>query len=114
MLGLVGAACAAPAAEPWRLPDTQLEPATWTEVEGWTADDHHAAFLAFQTSCRPLLKVKHPRDRDPVTQALTQVCRRAAGAGASDARKARAFFETNFQPVRIAGLGESEGFLTGY
>ena len=29
-------------------------------------------------------------------------------------RQARAFFEENFRPVRIARLGEAEGFLTGY
>ena len=31
-----------------------------------------------------------------------------------DADTARAFFERNFQPVRIARLGEVEGLLTGY
>ncbi len=29
-----------------------------------------------------------------------------------DEPKARAFFERNFRPVRIAPLGESQGFLT--
>ena len=27
---------------------------------------------------------------------------------------ARAFFEKNFRPVRLAPLGEKEGFFTGY
>ena len=31
-----------------------------------------------------------------------------------DAHTARAFFEQNFQPVRIARLGEVQGLLTGY
>jgi membrane-bound lytic murein transglycosylase A len=31
-----------------------------------------------------------------------------------DSDTARTFFEQNFQPVRIARLGEGEGFLTGY
>ena len=30
------------------------------------------------------------------------------------AARARAFFEQNFQPVRIGRLGEAEGLLTGY
>jgi membrane-bound lytic murein transglycosylase A len=114
MLGFMGATRASPAGEPWRLPDTALEPVQWSDIEGWAADDHHAAWLAFKTSCRPFLRVKRLRDTRPVAQALAQVCRRAAGVGASDALKARAFFEANFQPVRIAGLGEVEGFLTGY
>jgi membrane-bound lytic murein transglycosylase A len=114
ILGLVGAACATPPAGPWRLPDAGLEPVKWSEVEGWAADDHRAALLAFQTSCRPFLKARRQRDARPVAQALGQVCRRTAGIRSADAREARAFFEANFQPVRIAALGESEGFLTGY
>jgi membrane-bound lytic murein transglycosylase A len=113
MLGVVGPTWASPAG-PWRLPDTQLEPTQWSEVEGWAADDHHAALLAFQTSCRPFLRVKRPRDTRPIAHALAQVCRRAVAIRASDASKARAFFEANFQPVRIAALGEAQGFLTGY
>jgi membrane-bound lytic murein transglycosylase A len=31
-----------------------------------------------------------------------------------DERKARAFFETHFLPLRISRLGEGEGFVTGY
>ncbi len=111
---LAGTAYAVQATEPWRLPDSQLEPAQWTEVEGWMADDHQAAFVAFQTSCRPFLKSRGQRDMRPVAQALLDICRRAAGARISNVVKARAFFEDNFQPVRIARLGEPEGFLTGY
>src|SRR6185437_15981060 len=43
---------AASANEPLKLPDSQLEPAKWSEVAGWTADDHLAAFAAYQTSCQ--------------------------------------------------------------
>jgi membrane-bound lytic murein transglycosylase A len=111
---LAGTAYAAQDTEPWRLPDSQLEPVQWTEVEGWMADDHQAAFVAFQTSCRPFLKSRGQRDMRPVAQALLEICRRAAGARISNLVKARAFFEANFQPVRIARLGEPEGFLTGY
>ena len=44
------------------------------------------------------------------------MCKRAANAGplGDDKAKARAFFEKNFRPVRIAKLGESTGLLTGY
>ncbi len=67
------------------------------EVEGWMADDHQAAFVAFQTSCRPFLKSRDQRDMRPVAQALLDICRRAAGARISNVVKARAFFEDNFQ-----------------
>jgi MltA specific insert domain/Transposase len=43
---------AASANEPLKLPDSQLKPAKWSEVAGWTADDHLAAFAAYQTSCQ--------------------------------------------------------------
>ena len=44
------AANTAMADEPLKLADSQLEPIKWTEVAGWTADDHLAAFAAYQAS----------------------------------------------------------------
>ncbi|HZN31892.1 MAG TPA: MltA domain-containing protein [Xanthobacteraceae bacterium] len=117
LLTLVFVATAAAQAEdvaPFKLADTQLEPAKWSDLPGWAADDHLAAFAAFQVSCRPFRSAKRPRDIRPVYVALTEVCRRAAGLRPSKAAQARAFFENNFRPVRINRLGETEGFLTGY
>jgi len=107
-------AAAAPDDAPLVLPDSQLEPVTWSDLEGWAADDHMAAFAAYRTSCQPFLNVRHPHDERPIYQALWEVCRRAARVKPADAAAARAFFEDNFRPVRIARLGEQEGFLTGY
>jgi membrane-bound lytic murein transglycosylase A len=100
--------------EPFKLPDSQLEPVKWAAVDGWTADDHLAAFNAFQISCQPFRKIKEPHDERPVYNALWQVCRRAATMKPATAQAARAFFEDNFRPVRISRLGEPQGFLTGY
>jgi membrane-bound lytic murein transglycosylase A len=100
--------------EPLMLPDSQLEPVTWSDLEGWSADDHLAAFAAFQTSCRPLLAARRPRDTRPISQALSEACRRAAAERPGTAEQARTFFEESFRPVRITRLGEPEGFLTGY
>jgi membrane-bound lytic murein transglycosylase A len=113
-LCLSAAAYAAPGDEPFQLPDSQLEPMKWSEVEGWTADDHLAAFTTFQVSCQPFRKVKQPREERPVYTGLWEVCRRAATVKPADADAARAFFEDNFRPVRISRLGEPQGFLTGY
>jgi len=113
-LWLVVPAGAAPGDEPLTLPDSQLEQVTWTEIEGWKADDHNAAFAAFQTSCQPFLKVKRPRDERPIYNALWELCRRTAALRPANADAARAFFEENFRPVRITRLGEAQGFLTGY
>ena len=43
-----------------------------------------------------------------------RVARRRAAHGARTSEAARKFFEENFRPVRIARLGDSAGFLTGY
>ena len=103
--------------DPLQAPDTQLEPVAWSDIDGWADDDHAAAFGAFRTSCNPFLA---RRAGAPTAGRSTRRCARSAGArrpparSASDKAKARAFFEENFRPVRIAKLGESTGLLTGY
>jgi membrane-bound lytic murein transglycosylase A len=112
--GVASIAAAQEGDEPFRLADTQLEPAKWSELEGWSTDDHLAAFTAYQASCQPFRSIKRPRDERPVFVALWDVCRRAAAVRPANAAAARTFFEDNFRPVRIARLGEAQGFLTGY
>jgi membrane-bound lytic murein transglycosylase A len=105
---------AASAEEPLKLADSQLEPVKWTELAGWSADDHLAAFAAYQTSCQALRKMRRADERGGIYGALWTACRSAAKLRPRDADTARTFFEQNFQPVRIARLGEREGLLTGY
>jgi membrane-bound lytic murein transglycosylase A len=100
--------------DPLKIPDTQLEPVKWSDVNGWAADDHTAALAAFRTSCQPFNRQRHLSDTRPMAAALKDVCRHLARAGALKGAKARAFFEQNFLPVRIAKLGEASGLLTGY
>ena len=107
-------ASAASAEEPLKLAGSQLEPVNWTELAGWAADDHLAAFAAYQTSCRASRKIPRTDDHGPIYGALGNVCRKAIGLRPQDSNAARAFFEQNFQPVRIARLGEVQGLLTGY
>ena len=113
-LSLPAPLCAEPGDEPFKLADTELEPVKWTDVAGWAADDHLAAFATYQTSCRPFRNVREPRGERPVYNALAEVCRRAAAVRPTDKDAARRFFEDNFRPVRITRLGEPQGFLTGY
>ena len=112
-LGFAGAVVPS-RADPFKFPDGQLEPVKWADLNGWTTDDHIAAFAAFLTSCQPFLKESRPRDARPVSQGLWEVCRRTASLKPATAAEARAFFEENFRPVRITKLGDAEGFLTGY
>src|SRR5262245_36068509 len=99
---------------PLKFASSQLEPIKWSELAGWTADDHLAAFAAYQTSCRAVLKTRHTDERADLSAALSNVCRKAANLRPQDTETARAFFEQNFQPLRIGRLGEAEGLLTGY
>jgi membrane-bound lytic murein transglycosylase A len=99
---------------PVKFASSQLEPIQWSELAGWTADDHLVAFAAYQTSCQAVLKVRRTDERGELFTALSNVCRKAATLQPQDMETARAFFEQNFQPVRIGRLGEAQGLLTGY
>jgi membrane-bound lytic murein transglycosylase A len=99
---------------PLKLAGSQLEPVKWSELAGWTADDHLEAFAAYQAGCRVLRRTARTDDTGQIHGALSNVCRKAIGLRPQDSHTARTFFEQNFQPVRIARLGEAEGLLTGY
>jgi membrane-bound lytic murein transglycosylase A len=100
--------------EPLKIAGSQLEPIAWTELPGWPADDHLAAFAAYEASCEALRRARHHADHRPIDRALWNVCRKALDLRPEDSNTARSFFEESFQPVRIARLGEVEGLLTGY
>src|SRR6478735_9066069 len=81
--GLIGATLsfittAAWAEGPPKFSSSQLEPMKWSELAGWTADDHLAAFAAYQTSCQALLKIRRSDERAELSGALSSVCRKAA------------------------------------
>jgi len=117
MASLVGAvlySTASAASEPLKLAGSQLEPVKWTELAGWSIDDHLAAFAAYQGKLFKPCAKGTPTITGPIESALLNVCRKASGLLTQESQAARTFFEENFQPVRIARLGESEGLLTGY
>jgi membrane-bound lytic murein transglycosylase A len=111
---LAAAPCYADGVDPLNIPDTQLEPVQWSDLDGWTTDDHAAAFATFLSSCKPFLAARRPADPRPIYGALWRVCRQAAAAKPAGEDSARNFFEEHFQPVRLAKLGETTGLLTGY
>jgi membrane-bound lytic murein transglycosylase A len=100
--------------EPLKSSGSQFEPLKWSELTGWAADDHLAAFAAYQAGCRAARRKPRSEDRGQIFGALTNVCRKALALEPQNSAAARAFFEQNFQPVRIARLGEGEGLVTGY
>jgi hypothetical protein len=94
---LCSATSIASAQEPLKLADSQLEPVKWTELAGWSTDDHLAAFAAYRASCQALRKIPHPQDHRPIYHALWNVCGRVLDLRPQDSDTARAFFEGNFQ-----------------
>jgi len=101
---------------PLVFPDTQYEPVEWSELEGWTSDDHAAAFAAFLGSCRTLQNRRRQsvRDLTLIPVALKDICEDARQAIPLDEEGARKFFEDHFRLIRINRLGDTDGFLTGY
>lgn len=101
--------------DPLHIPDTALEFLSFRDLDGWTADDHAAAFAVFRKSCTVVVKRGEPARPRPLDEGLSEVCPRALKlAERPDGETARRFFEENFRPVRIAKLGDSAGLLTGY
>jgi peptidoglycan lytic transglycosylase A len=101
--------------DPFSVSDTQLETVSWSELNGWTADNHIVAFATFLNSCQTIVRGTPPsRAGQPFYAALQSVCRRALVAQPRDSMAARIFFEQNFRPMRIAPLGENSGLVTGY
>lgn len=97
------------------LPDTQYEPVEWADLDGWTSDDHAAAFAAFLGSCRTLQnRHRQARELTAIPAALKDICEAARQAIPLDQEGAKKFFEDRFRPIRINKLGDTDGFLTGY
>jgi len=100
---------------PMKLRHAQVEPVTFAALAGWKDDDHAAAYTAFLKSCGAILNgTRAMRKARPVYNGLFKVCERASKLGALDRDQARDFFERNFKPVRVARVGETDGFFTGY
>src|SRR3974377_2590380 len=98
-----------------KLHRAQVEPTSFAPMPGWQNDDHAAAFDAFQKTCSPILQgTPAMRRMHPLYGALFKMCERAKAVGPLDRDKARAFFEANFKPARVAPQCETEGRFTGY
>ncbi|HMK68303.1 MAG TPA: MltA domain-containing protein, partial [Stellaceae bacterium] len=96
-----------------------LTPVSYGDLAGWQADDQGEALAAFVKSCASRLKFA---DNDPVgaegiggkVSDWRPPCVAAAGVDVRDGAAARGFFQTWFQPYRVADNGETEGLFTGY
>ena len=99
----------------YSLPNAQLKPLTWNDLDGWTTDDHAAAFQTFLVSCQAILKgASAKREAQLMFRALRDICVQAVALPTPDAAAAKDFFEVNFRPLRVLPAGEPDGFITGY
>jgi membrane-bound lytic murein transglycosylase A len=100
---------------PLQINGGQYAPVAWSDIAGWSEDDHLSAYQAFRVSCKPIAAQQQPpADQKALGMSLRDPCRIARGLELSDGARAKAFFEENFLPMRISRLGEGEGFVTGY
>ena len=100
---------------PLEISGGQYTTAAWSDIAGWSADDHLAAYKAFRVSCKPIVAQTKPlAEAKALGASLRDPCLVARGLELSDGAKAKAFFEEHFTPLRISRLGEGEGFVTGY
>jgi membrane-bound lytic murein transglycosylase A len=102
---------------PLEIANSQYLPLVWTDVPGWADDDHLAAYRTFRASCKPIVaKPDGSPEPKAIGDSLRDPCRDARSLDLSDGdgERAKAFFETHFQPVKISRLGDSDGFVTGY
>lgn len=99
------------------MPDLRLVPLRFSDLPGWEADDHLAAFKAFVRSGkafgRPagVVSGKTKAAGEPLIAAIRRAADRAGKITAAPG--ARAFFEENFVPHRVEHRG-APGLLTGY
>ena len=100
---------------PLEISGSQYAPVAWSDIAGWSEDDHLQAYKAFRASCKPIsAQRKPPADPKALGTSLRDPCRAARAADIADGARAKAFFEEHFLPLRISRLGEDEGFVTGY
>ncbi len=93
-----------------------FEALAFSDLPGWDADDHLAAFKAFARSARSLRKAGAAPDKtqaaDPRLVAIAQLAAESASEVITPSA-AKAFFEAHFAPFRVVHDG-AEGLLTGY
>jgi membrane-bound lytic murein transglycosylase A len=89
-------------------PHVEYEPARWSDLPGWSADDMKTAWSAFLQSCNAL----HGRARWVIP------CTAAQSAHPATSQDVRAFFERYFEPYavvkRLGTQVDRSGLMTGY
>lgn len=90
-----------------------LQSADWSNLPNWAADDHPAAFAAFQRSARQaLVKPYRTGSLGISAESFAPAFAEARGLDNPGAAEAKSFFETFFSPFKV--LPDSAGLVTGF
>ncbi len=97
----------------------EFRPVGFDALREWEEDDPGPALEAFVRSCGRLggLPPQQPVGSKTVgikPSDLRGACRRAREVESGDAAEVRRYFETEFEPVAVTGVGKAEGLFTGY
>ena len=90
-------------------PTVTFKPVPFSELPGWSDDDHLAAFRAYCGSAHAVIASRTSPDATALVAAAALA--HAPRVQASD--EARQFFEAHFRPARMVHAG-APGLLTGY
>lgn len=95
--------------------EVHLRLVSFSDLRGWSEDDHGAALAALRRSCAEIIDRGHGFSRPTVYGGAREdwlgVCRRATGSGPLAARQ---FFEAEFFPVLVHDPERPQGLFTGY
>jgi membrane-bound lytic murein transglycosylase A len=82
------------------------------DLDGFSGEDHLEVFRVFASSCKAIAETAASlRPALDPPSALIEICSKALARPPADAKEARLFFETYFEPHRVK---PDPGFLTGY
>ena len=85
---------------PFQINGGQYAPVAWSEIAGWSEDDHLAAYKAFRVSCRPISAQRTPpADPKALGTSLRDPCRIARGLELSDGAEGKSFLRGAFSPL---------------
>lgn len=95
--------------------EVHLQPVAFSELRGWSEDDHGAALAALHRSCAEIIARGQGFSRASAYGGMRDdwlaLCRRVTGLRRPAARQ---FFETEFIPVLVGDLERPQGLFTGY
>ena len=95
-------------------PSARLTPVGFADIDGWSDDDHLAAWQTFRRSAERLLaSPPTTKPLGPDASGLRQVAAAALRSDIATQAAARAFFEAEFTAVRVEPA-EGRGFVTAY